>query len=937
MCKKKFLMSLICLVVALSFSATASRGANILFVSSSSGGVPADDLIKAFMEGLGHTVTYIDDDDNEATTEAAAIAADLVYISETVQSGAIGNEITEVAVPIIVVEGSAWDNMGLTEGGGGDEVTESADVDIVAPGHYMAAGLSGTVAVLTDIPGGCEFGKGIAGPEATVIATATLADNVTYDVIIVYDKGAALAAAPADGSAQVAAGIRIAFGGFKAACNPAFSDNAYALLEAAMNYALGFTAPPGQAEEPYPDDEDKDVPRDVTLSWTPGEFAPPVNGHRLYLSDNFDDVSNEIGAITLSDASYAPPRRLELGTTYYWRVDEVNAPPDSTVFQGKLWSFITEPVAYAIENVIATASSSSEGQGPENAVNDSGMTDDLHTAGTGTGTMWMSELNAPQPTWIQFDFDKVYALHEVWIWNSNTASEAIIGYGARDVSIEYSVDGNDYTPLGTTHEFNPAPGEPDYAHDTTVDFGGALAKSVRFTINTAWGTVLAMSGLSEVRFFHIPLRSRYPYPDSGATDVDVDVTLGWRAGRQTASHNVYVSTDPDALTLAGPVTEPTFDATSLDLQLGQTYHWQVDEVNDTEVPDTWQGNLWSFSTVPHITIDDFESYSNDASTYSRVFQTWIDGAGYNNPVPVAGNGTGSYMGHNPSLGDIMEKTIVNEGGSRQSAPFSYGNDGKTVSEVTRTFEPAQAWNRNGVQALVLHFHGASGNTGQMYVRINGTRIPYDGEAGNIARLAWQPWTIDLTSSGLDLQSVGSLTIGVDGSGSGGMLYFDDIRLSGQALSPTSEEIWIEAEAATTIEAPMQIFDDPTASGGKYIMKDPASNESNANPPADGLVTYTFTVAGGTYKIAGRVISNGVNDSFWVRIPGATTQTTNHSSGWVRWNGMTHEGAWGWHDIWSFDDGSATVEFTMPAGTYTLELRYREDATQLDALVITSID
>ena len=45
---------------------------------------------------------------------------------------------------------------------------------------------------------------------------------------------------------------------------------------------------------------------------------------------------------------------------------------------------------------------------------------------------------------------------------------------------------------------------------------------------------------------------------------------------------------------------------------------------------------------------------------------------------------------------------------------------------------------------------------------------------------------------------------------------------------------------------MRIFNDPSASGGKYIMKDPTAAESLDEPPADGLVTYTFTVAGGTY-------------------------------------------------------------------------------------------
>ncbi len=240
MFEKKFVMPLLCLVVALSLSATATRGANILFVASMT--AEGDDALKAFMEGLGHTVTYLDDDEDEATTEAAAAAADLVFISESVGSGGIKNEITELEVPMIVGEPYAWDEMGLTEGSGGDDLAVTTDVEIVDPGHYLAAGLSGTVAVLTEILEGGNLGKGITGPEATVIATATLSDGVTYDVIFVYEKGAALPVAPADGSAQVAADIRIGFG-FHANNFPALSDNAYALLGAAVDYALGQTGP----------------------------------------------------------------------------------------------------------------------------------------------------------------------------------------------------------------------------------------------------------------------------------------------------------------------------------------------------------------------------------------------------------------------------------------------------------------------------------------------------------------------------------------------------------------------------------------------------------------------------------------------------------------------------------------------------------------------
>lgn len=210
MLEKKVLRVLIVLVVVLSFSATGAKGGNILFISALDGNeAGADDALKAFMESLGHTVTYLDDDEDEASTEAAAAAADLVYISESVGSSGIREEITEVEVPMIVTEMWAWDEMGLTTGGGADELVVTTNIEIVNPRHPLAAGLSGSVALLTNTTsslGECRLGKGIAGDEATVIATANLADGVTYDILFVYDKGAALPMPPTDGSPQVAAG-----------------------------------------------------------------------------------------------------------------------------------------------------------------------------------------------------------------------------------------------------------------------------------------------------------------------------------------------------------------------------------------------------------------------------------------------------------------------------------------------------------------------------------------------------------------------------------------------------------------------------------------------------------------------------------------------------------------------------------------------------------
>lgn len=223
MLEKKSVRSLLCLVVVLSFSATATMGADNLFISSleydravGDSHMEGDDALKAFLEGLGHTVTYIDDNEDEAITEAAAAEADLVFISETVGSSQVREEITEIETPMVITEAWAWDEMGLTEGGGSGVDVATTDIEIVDPEHYLAAGLSGTVPVLTDITGPisgtARFSKGVAGAEATVIARATLSDGQTYDVILVYEKGAALAQAPADGSEQVAADIRICVG-----------------------------------------------------------------------------------------------------------------------------------------------------------------------------------------------------------------------------------------------------------------------------------------------------------------------------------------------------------------------------------------------------------------------------------------------------------------------------------------------------------------------------------------------------------------------------------------------------------------------------------------------------------------------------------------------------------------------------------------------------
>jgi hypothetical protein len=530
------------------------------------------------------------------------------------------------------------------------------------------------------------------------------------------------------------------------------------------------------ASGPIPADEATDVVRDVVLDWNPGVTA--VN-RDVYFGETFDDVNSATTGTAPHQGNQVEttfdPGRLKFGQTYFWRIDEVNAPPDSTIFTGDVWSFTVELIAYPIENVTATASSSIEGEGAENTVNGSGLDpNDLHS--TDPEAMWISEAGDPGSASIQYEFDKPYKLHEMLVWNYNGGS-ILTMYGLKEVTIEYSTDGTNFSQLENVPEFVQATGGQGYPANTTVAFNGAAAKYVKIIANNNWGGgagFFNQYGLSEVRFFGIPVYATKPYPDPGATDVDLDVVLGWKAGREAASHDVYVSADPNALTLAGPATEPVFDTASLDLALSQTYHWRVDEVNDAETPTTWQGDIWNFSTPEYLVVDDFESYNDlnpDDPDSKRIFLTWIGGD--DDPD------NGSQVGHD--LYPFAELTTVNSG--KQSMPLYYNNTNATNSEAAVDIDDLaidRDWTKHGIKALTLRFYGDTNNSVEkMYVKIGGVKVPYDGIAENLTRMGWQMWYIDLASNGVNPGNVTELTIGfepIGAVGGYGVVLIDDIRL-----------------------------------------------------------------------------------------------------------------------------------------------------------------
>jgi hypothetical protein len=193
----------------------------------------------------------------------------------------------------------------------------------------------------------------------------------------------------------------------------------------------------------------------------------------------------------------------------------------------------------------------------------------------------------------------------------------------------------------------------------------------------------------------------------------------------------------------------------------------------------------------------------------------------------------------------------------------------------------------------------------LYVKVNGVRVNYDGEAGNLAGAAWQVWNIDLTAVGTNLQSVTSLVIGVEGAGMGTLL-FDDIRLYAYPR---------------TLITPVP--PDPAGLVAHYEL------EGNAN---DSAGTANGTLTGGTFVAGsfGQAISLGGSDyvdcgnpsqldfgtgswtiSAWVNVPSSTDQMNIFSKGGDSAGGIRYMLSVGENDdhlaILTVDDNATKVQ------------------------------
>jgi len=105
---------------------------------------------------------------------------------------------------------------------------------------------------------------------------------------------------------------------------------------------------PVKAYNPNPADRAIHQDTWVALSWTPGAYAA---SHDVYFGDNFAAVNEGAGdtfqgnqtlsSLILGFPGFSYPDGLVPGTTYYWRVDEVDDVEPESPWKGDVWSFTT--------------------------------------------------------------------------------------------------------------------------------------------------------------------------------------------------------------------------------------------------------------------------------------------------------------------------------------------------------------------------------------------------------------------------------------------------------------------------------------------------------------------------------------------------------------------------------------------------------------------
>ncbi len=246
--------------------------------------------------------------------------------------------------------------------------------------------------------------------------------------------------------------------------------------------------------------------------------------------------------------------------------------------------------------------------------------------------------------------------------------------------------------LGADQEFALAPGNANYAFNTTVDFGGRRGEVCPASRPAATGAACcASTACAEVRFLYVPVLAREPASGFGATGLEPQVTLSWRAGRQAVSHAVYflgtaAQAVIDATAPVATVAQPSYPPRR-PCNLGDDLLLEGQRGQRGGTPRLWAGPVWSFTTKSMSSSMTSRATTMTTEPHLRDLDRWHD-----------------RRQERLDVGRLHASRRLPNGRSSMAASSrcrwrTTTPRPRIYSEAVRTFDTAQDWTGNGVTHL----------------------------------------------------------------------------------------------------------------------------------------------------------------------------------------------------------------------------------------------
>ncbi|MHC4533436.1 MAG: LamG domain-containing protein [Planctomycetota bacterium] len=350
-------------------------------------------------------------------------------------------------------------------------------------------------------------------------------------------------------------------------------------IEEIMNSGLvGITVGQPLARRPNPKDGALHEDTWVSLDWRAGDFSV---SHDVYISDSFDAVNdgaegtfvgNQAETFIIAGFPGFPyPDGLVPGTTYYWRIDEVNDADPNSPWKGDIWSFSIPPkTAYF----------------PDPA-------DGAESVGVDEKLSWTGGFEAK--------------LHYVYFGdNFDDVNNAAGALPQGDTG---------YTPgplkMATTYYWRVD--ESDIFNTYKGDVWSFITEGAVESLNPANGAVDVTQ---------TPILTWTPGVFGATHEVYFGTDKEAVKNADTSSPEYKGSGS-----LGSESYEPGL------LEWNTTYYWRVDEANNTNANSPWKGPVWSFATASFLIVDDMEAYNDIEEGQpgsNRIYNAWVDG--YNDPT-----------------------------------------------------------------------------------------------------------------------------------------------------------------------------------------------------------------------------------------------------------------------------------------------------------------